>query len=261
MSYVSPLEFATAAGEPHSVIRVTNLQATVKVGADAWGRNQGKAQPVLISVAISLRNPFTTASAQDSVDGSTVHYGILSKGILEAAKTFTWEYPLRPDERGIIRAAGTLNLFWEHILLYLTGIEKDGWQKQGHKDTRVALINAILMTSLEIEVRLPKASLIGSGVSVYGAVQLHKDAYLANQTRGLRVQDMRVPTIIGVNPNERLAKQIVIANVDINPWRLDEDLYGMLEEIVFKVNSEPTFHIQANENRPLRNHPSKPWRP
>lgn len=77
-----------AVGKPHSVVRVRNLQTSLIVGTDAWGR-KGKNQPVLISASASLRNPFESASSEDAVTGSTIHYGIMSKAILGACKLFS----------------------------------------------------------------------------------------------------------------------------------------------------------------------------
>lgn len=81
-------DFAIAAGEPNSIIRVQNLQTSLKVGVDAWGRT-GKLQPVFISAAVSLRENFDTAATEDHVDQSTIHYGILSKEILKVAKSIS----------------------------------------------------------------------------------------------------------------------------------------------------------------------------
>jgi hypothetical protein len=86
---LSSWDFAIAAGEPTSIIRVQNLQTNLKVGVDAWGR-AGKLQPVLISAAVSLRENFDTAATGDDVDQSTIHYGVLSKEILKLAKSVSY---------------------------------------------------------------------------------------------------------------------------------------------------------------------------
>jgi dihydroneopterin aldolase len=52
----------------------------------------------------------------------------------------------------------------------------------------------------------------------------------------LKIHDMRIPTLIGVNKNERLARQIVVVNVEIDPYVCKEhDCYNELEQIVVKV--------------------------
>jgi len=214
--YLSSHEIAVEAGEPHSVVRVSNIQAAVKVGTDAWGRS-GKVQPVLISVSVSLRRPFSTASAEDSVNGSTIHYGILSKAILEAVSIFEEREP-------------TLTSLWDHIVASLVGTDTN--QMFGF----VSIIDRRVARSLELKITLPKASLIGNGVSIYGTMLFQEDdVNIGNQTRGLKLHDLRIATLIGVNPNERLAKQIVVANIDMNPWYAWHDEYPRLEELVVKV--------------------------
>ena len=261
MPFLSAQELAIQAGEAHSVIRVTNLQTSAKIGTNAWGVS-GKVQPILISVSVSLRQPFSTASKSDSVDGSTLHYGTLSKAILEAAATcsedprenFRTANKANTDSSYVI-GKGTLPQFWNHIVHCVTGIVKDGddgslngIRKAGHISM---VIDAKVVRVLEVKILLPKASLLGSGASIYGTV-LFKEGFdskqtgsqrpesvldLNSQTRGLRLHDLRIPTLVGVNDDERLAKQTVIANIDISSWILSEDLYAQLEEIVVKVES------------------------
>ena len=51
----------------------------------------------------------------------------------------------------------------------------------------------------------------------------------------LKLHRLRIPTLIGVNSNERLAKQIVLSNIELDFWSMASDLYNELEEIVVKV--------------------------
>jgi len=269
MPFFSPYEIAIKAGESHSVIRVTNLQTTAKVGTDAWGIS-GKAQPVLISASVSLRHPFSTASREDSVDDSTLHYGKLSKAILEAARTFQgvpqnvaklYSHPLDKLGREDQYSSRTLWLFWEHIVRCLTAnlMITDTNTGQLVRDTSCEVIDARTVKSLEIKVQLPKASLLGSGVSIGGIVLLKERCEMEaihneqdrealahyDQTICLKLHGLRIPTLIGVNPNERLAKQTVIANIEVDPWIVREDLYAQLEEIVVKVSSSLLWHSKA----------------
>jgi len=58
----------------------------------------------------------------------------------------------------------------------------------------------------------------------------------------LKLHDIRIPTLIGVNANERLAKQMVISNVEIDGYFLyNIDLYHKLEQIVVKTIEESSF--------------------
>lgn len=222
-------QLAAAAGEPHTTIRVRNLQAVVEVGRDAWGR-AGKAQPVLISATLSLRAPFDEASAADSVNNkSTVHYGILSKAILEAAESF------RTESTGHTTVRALLN----HISRHLTGecitIEP---VPPAAANPHHPVVDRSVMTSLKLEVLLPKASLIGSGASLSGTTLYASSGACKAYSMSLKLHGLRIPTLIGVNPNERLAKQIVVANVELEPWASDSpssDSYNEFEEIVVKV--------------------------
>jgi len=280
MPFHSPHEIAVRAGESHSVIRVTNLQTTAKVGTDAWGIS-GKIQPVLISVSVSLRHPFSTASKKDSVDESTLHYGKLSKAILEAARTFKGDsrnairlhnYGLDTVGREHKQSPGTLWLFWEHIVSFVTGnsmvIDQDTGKVE--RNTSCKVIDAKTVKSLEMKITLPKASLLGSGASINGTILLietpeqeainvdenRKALFRNDQSRCLKLQDLRIPTLIGVNDNERLAKQTVFANIEIDPWLLEEDLYAQLEEIVVKVGYSLRLSIRRlNTYRPLKSLP------
>src|SRR3954462_13724068 len=85
-------EVRAVAGEPKAVVRVRNLQAIVQGGTDAWGR-PGKAQPALISAEISFVHPFGTVCSDDRLSPETVHYGKLSKAILEAIDDLNNEPP------------------------------------------------------------------------------------------------------------------------------------------------------------------------
>lgn len=232
-----------AAGEPQAKISVRNLQATIKIGRDAWGR-EGKVQPVLISATVSLRKPFEYASVHDTVSSSTVHYGILSKAILEAVQEFH-------DNRGVSTKEGrpsTVKALMDHIAGHLASYSLDG----APNDNPLALKNHTqlldrgLVNSLDINITLPKALLSSTtGVSRCGTIVFDvkfldskfdtkriEDSYAMS----LVLHDLRISTLIGVNSNERLAKQLVIANIEIDKWITERDLYNELEELVFKVS-------------------------
>ncbi|KAG9240744.1 Dihydroneopterin aldolase-domain-containing protein [Calycina marina] len=236
MSSVTPHKFAIAAGEPHSTIRVRNLQCSVKVGTDAWGRS-GKLQPVLISVAVDLRHGFGSSGVEDKVDASTIHYGVLSKGVLEVVEKFGSSAANTKE----ITEQTTLVGLWNTIFSALTGIVLDRQQKV-QSFAADALVDPQVVRSVEIKIMLPKASLIGNGVSLCGAVLLGEgEEVVLEQTRGLQLHGLRIPTLIGVNANERLAKQIVIASIKLDLWRKTEDEYTKLEELVVKTIGESSF--------------------
>jgi dihydroneopterin aldolase len=214
-------ELAQTAGEPHSVIRVRNLQTSLKVGKDAWG-GEGKLQPVLISATVSLRKPFESASTEDAVTKSTVHYGILSKAILDACTKFS------EGNSAVL----TLRAFLTSLLVHLTE----------SSPPTIPVIPKAILRSLEVKITLPKASLIGTGVSLTSALTYNaKNDGISAGSSVLALHELRIPTLIGVNPNERLAKQIVVANIQLDPWVSEKDVYNELEEIVVKAWSIHIF--------------------
>lgn len=220
----SSWDIVIAAGEPHSTIRVQNLQSVVEVGRDAWGRT-GKVQPILISATVSLREPFDKASTDDSVNNSsTVHYGILSKAILDAVESFSLK---EPDH--------TLRALLSHILRHLTGRGLDAGEFTSNRVNSSFVLEGAALKSLEIKLTLPKASLIGSGVVLSGTVLYAGSGNAEAHSSSLKLCGLRIPTLIGVNPNERLAKQIVVTNIELDLWSATSDLYNELEEVVVKV--------------------------
>jgi dihydroneopterin aldolase len=224
MALKSSWQIAAAAGEPHSVIRVRNLQATAQVGRDAWGRT-GKVQPILISATISLREPFDKASAEDSVNNkSTVHYGILSKAILDSVETFPAEM-----------IEGTLRGLLDHILKYLTGTGLAAAHFDSRGGNSPHILERSALKALGLEVILPKASLIGGGVSLSVTTVYTTSGNAEAYAMTLKLHELRIPTLIGVNPNERLAKQIVVMNIELDSWSIESDSYNELEELAVKV--------------------------
>jgi hypothetical protein len=92
---------------------------------------------------------------------------------------------------------------------------------------------------MSVTLFLPKASLLGEGVSLtasglfgpfagvkYGCIRYALD---------LRLHNLRVPTLIGVNPNERTNKQVVVADIGLGNWVALEDMYTDLERGVVQV--------------------------
>ncbi|KAL3424859.1 FolB domain-containing protein [Phlyctema vagabunda] len=238
-----------AAGEPQASISVKNLQATAKVATDAWGRTE-KLQPVLLSARVSLRHAFASASETDTVTNSTIHYGILSKAILEAVSDFNQNkgHAVVTKTRTETETGRSKQLrdLLDHVAEWLTHARLDASISGGVVSSK-QLMNAAMVKVLEIKVLLPKASLIGNGVSLTGAAAYDEVSNAATSySMSLRLHDLRIPTLIGVNDNERLAKQIVIANIEIDRWpRFDVDCYVVLEELTIEESSFQTLEALA----------------
>jgi len=94
---------------------------------------------------------------------------------------------------------------------------------------------------LELMVLLPKASLLGSGVSMTACVSGDDIKYGPHFTVALKLHDLQIATIIGINSNERLSKQIIIANIELERFNLELASYEELEQIVVKTIEESSF--------------------
>ena len=214
-----------------STIKVKNLHATIQGPQDAWGRPD-RPQPIAISAAVSLDAPFGASSATDTVAMDTVHYGLLSKAILSILSTAA---PIRSLRH-------LLDTMWT---------EMTGFDSRGRRDARAAearqppFLHFAQLRALEVTLLLPKATLLGDGVSLTVAGGFEAAAADGGDALGrsimrqsavsLKIHGLRVPTLIGVNSNERLAKQVVIASVEVDRLEDDLDVYPELEQVIVQV--------------------------
>lgn len=216
-----------------STIKVKNLHATIQGPQDAWGRPD-RPQPISISAAVSLDAPFGASSATDTVAGDTVHYGLLSKAILSILATATPIKSLRQ----------LLDTMW----VEMTGFDTRGQNiragAQQDQQRQPPFLHFAQLRVLEITLDLPKATLLGDGASLTVAGSFEpapagSDAVVKSIMRqsavSLKIHGLRVPTLIGVNSNERMAKQVVIASVEVDRLEDDVDVYPELEQAVVKV--------------------------
>lgn len=211
--------------EPHSVIRVVNLYTSLDAVSDAWGRHPAS-QPALISCTLHLRKPFALAIAEDAVTESTVHYGTLSKSILEACGRFSNAY----DNRSIM-----LSRLIHFIQRWLTGID-DLIDEPCFAIPSKYLLKSTSLELLTLDITLPKASLLGLGVKVEGAFRYNESGSKVTMFSMMcEFSNLRIPTLIGVNPNERLAKQMLIVTVQIDHFNLHPENFYELEQTIVKV--------------------------
>ncbi|KAM0399780.1 hypothetical protein ACHAQC_003062 [Fusarium culmorum] len=221
---VSSRRLSNAEGDPVAVVRVRNLQTTIQGPKDAWGRGS-KQQPLLISAAVSLTHAFPSSSADDEVS-DTVHYGLLSKSILST---------LEKLPKSALSLSDVLNRLW---------VDLTGFQYTGVKDPSAEQTKAFLQTSLirrlSISLVLPKASLMGSAIRLTSSC-LFVDSAITARSLELGLEGIRVPTLIGVNSNERKAKQVVITNIRIDEYQTAHDDYAVIESIIVDAMSESSF--------------------
>lgn len=211
-------------GEAQSVIRITNLQTSTARICDAWGRRKNP-QPVLITCSIYLSKSFCNTSASDTLTDSTVNYGILSKCLLEACREFSNSCSDNPVE---------LSQMLHYLQQWLTGIQSS--DKIGTSVHRIPLLQPTALDLLELDIFLPKASLHGNGVKMSASFRYRDMKSLLARSMTLEIPQIRAFTVIGVNNNERLAKQEVIATLEIDPYHdeLEED-FCALEQLTVMV--------------------------
>jgi len=204
-------------------IALERLEVVVHAGHDVWGRP--KQQRAHVSVTLTLGSPFTSASSTDSVDASTVHYGTLSKAIQAALQAAI------PDG-GTAEHLSTAGLC-SRILQCVRSVA-------GPRS----------LYATEMDVCYLKGSMFGDGAGYTTATLGSNDGQL--QSKVLYLRNVRIPCILGVNPNERLQKQPVVLSIwvdGIPDTRVDD--YVALETLLFEVTVG--FHDErAATNPPAR---------
>jgi FolB domain-containing protein len=186
-------------------ICVQNLEVTANAGVDVWGRR--KSQRTQITVTLHLARPFDSAAEADALDKSTVHYGKLSKDIQNRVHSL-------PEWKTTSGLAGE--------------ILKQIMETKG--DTG--------LIATEIDVLYPKSSMLGEGAG-FSLSSTHVGEDLEISTV-LYIRNVRIPCLIGVNSNERTAKQPVVVNLwaeCVRPSRTDA--YTELEAVVVNVSGAP----------------------
>ncbi|KAI1468652.1 Dihydroneopterin aldolase-domain-containing protein [Daldinia caldariorum] len=258
------------AGEAVAVVRVRNLRSSIPIGRDAWGRS-GKLQPVLLSSEVSFAVPFAVSESSsantDKLDSGTVHYGNLSKALLGSLELLGQGNAADPDSKAgtaasavaatgyeaevaTPRTADVMELLW----VRMTGRVVDGSRVALPLD-QLPFLHAARLRSLSLTVELPKASLLGAGVSLTTTASFREDLPkeqekekgdtnqnpLQSYSRTLRIHGLHIPTLIGVNPNERKAKQMLVVDVEIDKFDVAEDIHTELEAIVVEAIESSSF--------------------
>ncbi|KAL7924025.1 hypothetical protein ACQKWADRAFT_288588 [Trichoderma austrokoningii] len=238
------------AGQPPAKIRVKNLQTSIAGPSDAWNR-KGRQQPISVSASVMLKEAFDTSSSADKVADDTVHYGLLSKAILASLEGKGPQHLANKEKPGDAAAStnrfsslrDVVNTIWED----LTNQDADGKSKATDDEDEEEQVKSFLKVStircFELTAHLPKASLLGSGVSLTRIALFGRDGESRPQPRGmsLKIHDLRVPTLIGVNGNERKAKQVVAATIEIDKFNIDDDVFTSIEAETVEVMSQSTF--------------------
>lgn len=231
---MSMWELWKAREEPVAIIEVKDLQLSARVGADAWGWDWDlktcPTQPILVSMSLSLRQPFKTASEKDDLTEDTIHYGRLRSGIIEAVKNYKESDPKFDSPMHFCPGIVIM-----HIAEHFSQVAK--------------LTTGKHINWSSYKIMLPRSSLLATGMSMtvetlYNEPSLKDKVGAWGASCVLRVHDLTVPTIIGMLDKERLTKQNVVANVEIDRYQGIGDLHWDVEKMISKVNSlKPTFFL------------------
>ena len=193
---------------------INELAVTALAGNDCWQRK--REQLVHISIILSLKGEFFSASSRDVVDESTVHYGKLGKDITAAVSE------KRKSEE------------WLSSYGLATLVERVAQRTAG---------DSTLLSTCIVELSYPKGSTYGEEAGYRYCV-----AYESNTcASSLYLQEIRLPLLLGVNEYERKKKQLVVANIwldKVEPGASDD--HTNLENTFIKVISNSTFYQFQN---------------
>ncbi|APA07063.1 hypothetical protein sscle_02g018330 [Sclerotinia sclerotiorum 1980 UF-70] len=234
---MSEWDIQQAREQPIAVIGVKDVQLSAPVGASAWGWNGVMAecpiQPILVSVSVALRRNFKTASEDDDLTEDTIHYGRLRSAILEAVHRYNTKF--KPDNAAELSIKNVVT----HLISALT--------------VRHHLTIGKKVNWSSVKVMLPKSSLHGAGTSLTMQT-IYREEMPEDQDPGspesfgvigrsvsLRIHDLTVPTLIGMLEKERLRKQNVIVNVEMDRWLWNGDSHWDMEQIIVKAMEESSF--------------------
>jgi FolB domain-containing protein len=162
------------------VVSINALQLSADVGPDCWNRQ--RAQSVHITVHLHLKPSYLTASGRSDDVCDSVDYGHLSKAII-----------------GVVEKKTGSSFGSIHGLM--VAVTHEAFAVAGEAAVEVRVV-----------AELPKLIQLARGFSVELTTPRGADIDLI--PRKVSVTELALPAIIGVNPPERLAKQLVVTNID-----------------------------------------------
>ncbi|KAM7206999.1 hypothetical protein V8F33_000098 [Rhypophila sp. PSN 637] len=231
----------SSAGEPFAIVQVHNLAATILAASDAWGR-PNRLQPISISAELSFASPFDEVATDDRLGNDTVHYGKFGQAILDSLASFSTNKVDSPP----VSLRQVMDRIWAGIT---------GQHINSSQPPPVFLLHRPLLTPaqlarvrfLSVTVHLPKASLLGEGVSLTASSTFtsgHGSTPIAEKYGvSLAINRLRIPTLIGIHPHERASKQLVNTTVTIDRFSQteDEDIYADVESLLVNTLESSGF--------------------
>ena len=175
---------------------VDSIQLTAAVSTDCWGRP--KPQQVLASVYLHLKPSFLDACGTSDDVTDSVHYGHLTKAV-----------------SALIDEKARSGVHYVDVHALIADVTRAAFELAGESVDAVRVVvdlpkQILLASGFSVEVTTPKmgesnpSEADNAGETASGVVA---------PTTIVRVKDLVLPVLIGVNPPERLARQRVITNI------------------------------------------------
>lgn len=192
-----------------------NLTLSAIIGKDAWQRSE-RPQPVVID--LKLQTDITVAAAQDTVE-HTLNYGTLYKNITglveegEPAMTMGGR-----KQWGNLRNLAAVLCY----IPFRTAQETNG----------------ISISLVELSITLPKGVLLAEGgVAMSWVIESSSKTNIEvrDDLQRFFIRQLKIPTIIGVNPHERLEKQQVVIDLTLRDIADHSAIWTEYHEIVRHV--------------------------
>ena len=187
--YVSTALLRNAVCGMTDIVFLDSIQLTTTVGADCWGKP--KAQQVLASVYLHLKPSFLDACGTSDDVTDSVHYGHLAKAV-----------------SALVSEKTRSGVHYSNVHALIEDVTRAAFELAGESAVAVRVV-----------VDLPKQILLASGFSVEVTTPRAAKAGISEADNPaafptiVRVKDLDLPVLIGVNPPERLARQRVITNI------------------------------------------------
>lgn len=191
------------------IVLINRLRINSKIGTDRWGKV--REQPIFISIQIEV--PLEACCRSDNVADS-IHYGHLAKDVTQHV-----EGSLFSDLGRVAESVADLVLAM---------------------DPKVQAV--------EVQADAPNQFLLASSLSTQLQRTQGGNAALEVQRDKIRINGLRLGIIIGVNPPERIAKQIVLVDITFHAFTWSEQDWNTTHATLVEVILFTSFQYSATQS-------------
>lgn len=255
------------------VVRLRNQAVRLPrwcLAPDPWARDPPPAslggQAALVSVEAGMRRPAPqlAGAAQgsgagrratwmtDALGADTLNYGKLSKAVRKVFELIDAEKDMAPAAVDM-----HLNTVFAVVWGCLVGQRPSAYDNVAGWDINAALVDqrglgdirevreamgdSESFRYLTVELHLPRATLLGTGVTL-SYTEMFDETRGANRGPGalsVRWSGISVPTLVGVNPHERTAKQVVVVDLELEKYSFGFIVFHEVYSCLIKVGLLP----------------------